>query len=176
VGARKVGGLVHVRDDRLSVRRTGGRAACDYRATVPRPRSLASSLRASLFAFLLLGGLGLGATGCSGSDKAAPDRAPAPSSAKDPAAARALIAGGAAVVDVRTAEEYAEDHLANAVNVPVEELAKRIGEVDALVGGQKDRPVVVYCASGGRSAKAKQQLEAAGYGRVVNGGSLDDLR
>jgi phage shock protein E len=154
--------------------------ACDYRATLPRPRSLASSLRRSLFACLLLGLpglpglLGLGAAGCSRSDKAAPDRPPA--SAKDPAAARALIAGGAAVVDVRTAEEFAEDHLANAVNVPIEELAKRVGEVDALVGGQKDRPVVVYCASGGRAAKAKQQLEAAGYGRVVNGGSLDDLR
>ena len=44
-----------------------------------------------------------------------------------------------------------------------------------LVGGDKAKPVVVYCASGARSRKAQQQLEAAGYTNVVNGGGYDDL-
>jgi phage shock protein E len=35
--------------------------------------------------------------------------------------------------------------------------------------------VVVYCAAGRRAAKAKQQLDAAGYTNVVNGGGFDDL-
>jgi phage shock protein E len=95
---------------------------------------------------------------------------------KDPATARALIATGAVVIDVRTADEYAGGHLASAVNLPVQELSSRLGEIDALVAGDKTRPVVVYCAAGGRAAKAKLQLEAAGYAHVVNGGGFDDLR
>ncbi|HWU88152.1 MAG TPA: rhodanese-like domain-containing protein [Kofleriaceae bacterium] len=119
--------------------------------------------------------LGLGAASCSRSEPVPAQQAPAAPAAKDPQAARALIAGGAVVLDVRTADEYAEGHLPSAVNVPVQELAQRMAEVNALVSGDKARPVVVYCASGNRASKAKQALEAAGYSRVVNGGGLDDL-
>ena len=121
-------------------------------------------------------GLGLGAASCSGSAPAPAQPAPAASTAKDPQAARALISGGAVVLDVRTTDEYAEGHLPSAVNVPVQALAQRMAEVDALVAGDKARPVVVYCTMGSRAAKAKQTLEAAGYSRVVNGGGLDDLK
>jgi len=51
-----------------------------------------------------------------------------------------------------------------------------VGAVDKLVGGDKTKPVVVYCARGGRAQKAKDQLDAAGYTHVVNGGGYDDLR
>jgi phage shock protein E len=95
---------------------------------------------------------------------------------KDPATARAMIASGAVVIDVRTADEFADRHLAMAVNLPVDELPGRLAEVDRLAGGDRTRPIVVYCASAKRAARAKAQLEAAGYTRVVNGGSLDDLR
>jgi phage shock protein E len=95
---------------------------------------------------------------------------------KDPATARSLIASGAIVIDVRTTDEYASDHLRNAVNLPVQELPSRLGEIDKLVAGDKARPIVVYCAAGTRAAKAKSQLEAVGYTHVVNGGGLDDLR
>ena len=74
------------------------------------------------------------------------------------------------------ADEFAAGHLAMAINLPVSELAGRLAEVDRLVGGDRTRPIVVYCASGSRSARAKTQLEAAGYTQVVNGGRLDDLR
>lgn len=112
---------------------------------------------------------------CSKSEQ--PQPTPPPSATtKDPQTARKLVASGALVLDVRTAEEYAEAHLPNATNIPVQELPSRIPEVEKLAGGDKGRPIVVYCAAGSRAAKAKAQLEAAGYSQVVNGGGLDDLR
>lgn len=99
-----------------------------------------------------------------------------PSPAKDPAAARRLIAAGAVVLDVRTPDEYSSGHVPNAVNVPVQDVGQRLTEIDRLVGADKTKPVVVYCTAGSRAAKAKQQLEAAGYTQVVNGGGFDDLR
>jgi phage shock protein E len=97
-------------------------------------------------------------------------------SVKDPAAARALIQGGAAVIDVRDPAEFAGGHLPSAINVPVSEMTTRVSEVERLLGGDRSKPVVVYCGSGRRSAKAKEALEAAGFSQVVNGGGLDDLR
>ena len=99
-----------------------------------------------------------------------------PRPGKDPEAAKRLIAGGAVVVDVRTAGEFQSGHLDKAVNVPVDEVGSRIGDIDKLVGGDRGKPVVLYCSKGSRSAKAKQALEAAGYTQVVNGGGLDDLQ
>jgi phage shock protein E len=104
------------------------------------------------------------------------ERPPPTSTAKDPAAAKALIERGAVVLDVRTADEYAGGHLSNALNVPVQELSSRMSEIEKLAGGDREKPIVVYCGAGGRAAKAKAQLETAGYTRVVNGGGLDDLR
>jgi phage shock protein E len=99
-----------------------------------------------------------------------------PEIAKDPAAARDLIAKGAVVIDVRTPAEYAGGHLDASTNVPIEDLPQRLPDVDQLVGGDKSKPVVVHCARGGRAQKAKTQLEAAGYTNVVNGGGYDDLK
>ncbi|MGE0401416.1 MAG: rhodanese-like domain-containing protein [Kofleriaceae bacterium] len=106
--------------------------------------------------------------------------APAPTTSarasKDPAKAREMIASGAAVLDVRTTDEYAGDHLPQATNIPIQELSSRVAEVEKLTGGDKSKPLVVYCAAGGRAGKAKTQLEAQGYTNVVNGGGLDDLK
>jgi phage shock protein E len=113
--------------------------------------------------------------GCSRSES--PPPAPTTTSTrKDPAAARRLVAAGATVIDVRTADEYADEHVPHAINIPVQELPTRLPEVAELVAGDKARPIVVYCAAGSRAAKAKTTLEAAGYSMVVNGGGLDDLR
>lgn len=95
---------------------------------------------------------------------------------KDPAAARAAMAAGSVVLDVRTSEEFAEEHLSTAVNVPVDDLGTRLAEVDKLVAGDKSRTIVVYCAAGSRAGKARGVLESAGYTHVINGGGLDDLR
>ena len=107
----------------------------------------------------------------------APTESPAPTATKspagkDPAAAKQLIASGATVVDVRTAEEVEDGALPGAKHIPIDELGARMAEI----GTDKSKPVVVYCASGGRAGKAKAQLEAAGYTQVVNGGGYDDLR
>lgn len=126
-------------------------------------------MRSILFALTL-------ACACSRSERA-PEPGPAPAAAKkDPAAAKKLIAAGAVVLDVRSSGEYAEEHLPNATNVPVEGFADHLAEVDTLAGGDKSRPIVVYCSAGSRAAKAKRVLDDAGYTRVTNGGGLDDLR
>ncbi len=119
--------------------------------------------------------LALALAGCSSSE---PPSQPAPVTrvSKDPTAARALIDAGATVIDVRSPEEFAEGHLAKAVNLPVAQVDSRISEVVTLVGGNRNQPVVVYCAAGGRAAKAKRALETAGFTNVVNGGGFDDLR
>ncbi len=114
--------------------------------------------------------------GCSRSEPTPASAPAATPSRKDPATARKMIAEGAAVVDVRTPGEFAEEHLPGAINVPVDSLREHLAEIDKLVGGDKARPVVVYCAAGSRAAKAKGVLEEVGYQRVVNGGGLDDLR
>jgi len=101
---------------------------------------------------------------------------PAPRRGKDPETARKLIAAGVPVVDVRTEEEYAEDHVPSARNIPVDAVADRLADFEQLVGGDKSKPIVVYCESGSRSRKAKSILDAAGFTNVVNGGGLGDLQ
>ena len=95
--------------------------------------------------------------------------APASAPASSPAGARAreLIAQGARVVDVRTSAEFAGGHIEGALNIPLDELAGRLAELEP-----KDRPVVVYCLSGHRSKGAAQALERAGFTRVFDLGSL----
>ncbi len=81
-----------------------------------------------------------------------------------------MIASGAKIVDVRTPEEFDEEHFPGAINISVEEVAQRISEI-----GEKDHPVIVYCATGARSAYAARLLKAAGYRDVVNAGGLYDM-
>ena len=80
-----------------------------------------------------------------------------------------IIAGGALIIDVRTPEEYKEGHIEGSLNVPLNEIEK------AMAWLQKDVPTVVVCASGTRSAAAKEILEANGYAKVYNGGSWNSL-
>lgn len=84
-----------------------------------------------------------------------------------PAEAKKLVAEGATLVDVRTAGEFASGALPGARNIPVGELVARVDEL-----GPKDRPVVVYCRSGARSAAAKGTLLRMGFTRVEDLGPL----
>jgi phage shock protein E len=101
---------------------------------------------------------------------------PAPLPDRDIALAKKLMAEGAVVIDVRTAQEVAGGMVAGAHHIPIQELASRMGEVDKLAGGDKSKPFVLYCASGGRSGSAKQMLLKAGYTQVTNAGGYSDLR
>ena len=88
----------------------------------------------------------------------------------DRASAMAKIAQGATVVDVRTPGEYQSGHYQGAKNIPVGELQGRLAEV-----GDKKQALVVYCASGMRSAQAVKILTAAGFADVTNAGGLKNL-
>ncbi len=74
------------------------------------------------------------------------------------------------LLDVRTREEYnGEDrgrygHLKDAINIPIGELERRIGELDAY----KNREIVVYCSHSMRSPRASQLLADKGFKRVKN--------
>ncbi|MFN8051286.1 MAG: rhodanese-like domain-containing protein [Acidimicrobiales bacterium] len=57
---------------------------------------------------------------------------------------------------MREADEYAEAHVPGAILVPLSELAQRTDDVPS------DRPVLVICKSGGRSARACEHLAATG--------------
>jgi len=81
--------------------------------------------------------------------------------------ARRLVEGGARLVDVRTPEEFAAGHVPGAVNIPVQELDRRMGELES-----RDQPVVLYCASGVRSGRAARILKDAGYSTVHNLGPM----
>jgi len=83
---------------------------------------------------------------------------------------KAMIDGGARVVDVRTPDEFADGAYPGAVNIPLASLASRAGEL-----GPKDGPIVLYCASGARSAQAARLLKQAGFTNVVNAGGLSDM-
>jgi rhodanese-related sulfurtransferase len=65
------------------------------------------------------------------------------------------------LVDVRTADEYAEGYIAGAINIPLQELTKNLDLLPDL-----DRNIVVYCGSGHRSAFAMTALGLLGYNNV----------
>lgn len=81
--------------------------------------------------------------------------------------ARALVAGGALLLDVRSEGEYADGGIEGSVNIPIQELASRMDEL-----GNKEGEIVIYCQSGGRSAMAKRLLEGNGFTKVHDLGGI----
>jgi hydroxyacylglutathione hydrolase len=79
-----------------------------------------------------------------------------------PAEAARLMARGAAVLDVRGRNEWEAGHLPGAPNIPLGYLAERLAEIPT------DRPVVLHCQGGARSAIAASVLQARGLDNVVN--------
>jgi len=75
------------------------------------------------------------------------------------------------VIDVRTAGEYREGHVREAVNIPYDEIAGRI----AGFAPDHDARLVLYCRSGRRSGIAEQALRQMGYHQIENGGGLHDM-
>ena len=75
------------------------------------------------------------------------------------------------VIDVRTVPEFRTGAYPGAVNIPLDELMVRRNEI----GKDLNRDIVVYCASGGRSAYAQRQLQQLGYNNVKNGGGISSM-
>ncbi|UYO44086.1 rhodanese-like domain-containing protein [Rhodopseudomonas palustris] len=91
--------------------------------------------------------------------------------------ARHLIEQGALVIDVRDAPEVGNTgKVAGAVNISRGMLEFRADPDSPFYDKHlaKDRPVIVYCASGGRSALAGKVLKDLGYEKVFNLGAFKD--
>ena len=75
------------------------------------------------------------------------------------------------ILDVRTPNEYKRGHLYNSVLIPVQELQNRYKEL----GTDKDREILIYCATGNRSTVASKILIDSGFKHIVNmrGGIYD---
>lgn len=71
-----------------------------------------------------------------------------------------LINNDAVIIDVRGIDEYNTGHINNSVNIPVD----KINSVDF----DKDSVIIVYCATGMRSANAAKTLVDLGYTSVYN--------
>jgi len=69
----------------------------------------------------------------------------------------ALAANGAEIVDVRDADEFAAGHIAGAINLPLNEIRQRLGELP------RDREVWLYCGVGQRAYYATRTLLQHGY-------------
>jgi len=86
----------------------------------------------------------------------------APSIAPSELSGRRASGSAPVVIDVRTPEEYAAGHIPGALNIPFDQVAQRISEVDAPHG------VALYCMVGPRARKGESALLSAGYTSVLH--------
>ena len=77
----------------------------------------------------------------------------------------------ATIVDVRTPEEYAGEHIPNAINIPYDQVAQRINEFKRM-----QKPIIAYCRSGNRSGIAVDTLKQNGITEAINAGGLEDIK
>lgn len=80
-----------------------------------------------------------------------------------------LLSRGALIIDVRTKSEFASGHIKGSVNIPLDELPKKITELQ-----KKQQPLITVCRSGNRSGIAKSMLKSANI-EVYNGGAWNSL-
>lgn len=66
----------------------------------------------------------------------------------------------ALLVDVRQPKEYASGHIKGAINLPLQDVTQNLNQIP------KDRPVVLYCATGYRTAMGVMALQMLGYDNV----------
>lgn len=92
----------------------------------------------------------------------------------DAAELAALQARGAPVIDVREPAEYGAGHVPGAVSIPRGVLEFEVDGHPAVNGerdpalAHRDRPVVLYCRSGGRSALAAEALLRLGFAQPLS--------
>ena len=69
---------------------------------------------------------------------------------------------GAIVIDVRSPQEYNENHIDGAISIPEYEIEKKANEILK----NKEEIMITYCSTGQRSKKAKEKLEKMGYKKI----------
>ena len=80
-----------------------------------------------------------------------------------------LVSGGAVIIDVRTKGEFQGGHIKGSINIPLDSLRNNLSKI------KKNKPVILCCATGMRSASAKSILKMSGYSEVYNAGSWNSL-
>ena len=88
----------------------------------------------------------------------------------DEAAKMMAAEQGYLLVDVRTAKEYADGHIPNAINIPNES----INTTSPKELPDKAQKIFVYCRSGARSQQAAQKLANMGYTNIVEMGGINN--
>ena len=73
------------------------------------------------------------------------------------------------ILDVRTPEEFSQNHVPGAINIPLDQITARLEEFEKM-----KTPIIAYCRSGNRSEMATSILKQHGY-EVYNGGGLTDV-
>jgi rhodanese-related sulfurtransferase len=96
--------------------------------------------------------------GCGGQGTAASDISP------EDLLARAAGASPPLILDVRSPGEYEQGHVPGAVNIPHDQVAARLAELEE----SRDRDIVVYCESGRRAGLVTDTLSEAGFGKVMH--------
>jgi rhodanese-related sulfurtransferase len=76
---------------------------------------------------------------------------------------------GAVIIDVRTVGEFREGHIKNSKNIPLDTFFSKVNEIKRL-----EKPVIVCCRSGMRSAQANSILKSNGID-CMNGGGWQSL-
>lgn len=73
------------------------------------------------------------------------------------------------IIDVRTPQEFMGGHVPGSINIPVNELQQHLEQIKEM-----NQPIILCCASGGRSGQATYYLKSCGID-CVNGGSWMDV-
>lgn len=80
-----------------------------------------------------------------------------------------FMAKGAVIIDVRTYEEFAEGHIKDSKNIPLQLISSKINDIKKL-----NKPVIACCRSGMRSGQATSILKQNGI-ECINGGGWNSL-
>jgi phage shock protein E len=81
-----------------------------------------------------------------------------------------LVKEGAIIFDVRSKGEFDSGHINGSINIPVDQLSNNLSKLK-----DKNKTIITCCASGMRSAVAKNTLKSKGYAEVFNGGGWSGL-
>ena len=83
-----------------------------------------------------------------------------------------LMAPKTVWIDVRSLDEYNEDHISNTEHIPHTEIVAQISDLDL----DKSAPIKLFCRSGVRAGLALTALQDLGYTNVENVGGIADAR
>jgi len=80
-----------------------------------------------------------------------------------------MISNGAVLLDVRTKEEYNAGHIKKSICIPVSQISEKYSKLN------KEKPLIIVCESGARSAQAVRFVKKMGY-KAYNGGSWSKFK